>query len=120
MARAKPRRAPRTAPEVRREQLVAAAMPQFAALGYAGVQLQAIADQVGVTRNLIHHYFPGGKRDLYVEAVKLACADLAELLDVEPRCPARAEDARQYRDLRRRDPRAEPGLRPVLARGAQC
>jgi AcrR family transcriptional regulator len=87
MATAKPRRAPRTAPEVRREQLVAAAMPQFAAQGYAGVQLQAIADAVGVTRNLIHRYFPGGKRDLYVEAVRQACADLAELLDVDPDVP---------------------------------
>ena len=87
MATAKQRRAPRTSPEVRREQLIAAAVPRFAADGYAGVQLQAIADEVGVTRNLIHRYFPGGKRDLYVESVRLACDQLSQLLDTDPDVP---------------------------------
>ena len=80
-------RAARTAPAQRREQLIAAAVPEFAEHGYAGAQLQAIANEVGVTRNLIHRYFPGGKRDLYVDAVRLACAQLAELLDIDPDLP---------------------------------
>jgi AcrR family transcriptional regulator len=87
MAVSKARRAPRTAPEVRRDQLVGAAVSQFATRGYAGVQLQEIAEEVGVTRNLIHRYFPGGKSDLYLEAVRFACEQLAELLDVSPEVP---------------------------------
>ena len=63
------------------------AIRPFAELGYAGVQLEAIAREVGVTRNLIHHYFPGGKRDLYVEAVRAACAELAGLMDVSRDVP---------------------------------
>ena len=66
------RRAPRTDPGLRHRQLVQVAIRSFAELGYAGVQLEAIAQEVGVTRNLIHHYFPGGKRDLYLEAVRAA------------------------------------------------
>ena len=73
--------------ELRRDQLVDAAVRPFAAQGYDRVQLQAIADEVGITRNLIHRYFPGGKRELYVEAVRLACLQLAELLDVSPDVP---------------------------------
>jgi AcrR family transcriptional regulator len=81
------RRAPRTDPELRHRQLVQVAIRPFAELGYAGVQLHAIAREVGVTRNLIHHYFPGGKRDLYVEVVRAACAELAGLMDVSPTVP---------------------------------
>ncbi len=84
MATTNPQRARRTPPAVRRRQLVAVALPVFAARGFAGTELQAIADEVGVTPNLIHHYFPGGKSELYLDAVRLACAELAELLDVDP------------------------------------
>src|SRR4051794_40896279 len=80
-------RAQRTPPEVRRTQLVRAVVPAFAASGYERVQLQDIAEEVGVTRNLIHHYFPGGKRELYMEAVRAACAELVEVLDVDPDVP---------------------------------
>src|SRR5262245_7918374 len=80
-------RAARTHPAIRQRQLVAAAVRGFAELGYADVQLQAIARDVGVTRNLIHHYFPGGKRDLYVEAVRAACTELAGLMQVDPEVP---------------------------------
>jgi AcrR family transcriptional regulator len=82
-----PHRAPRTAPELRRDQLIAAAVPQFAAHGYADAQMQAIADDVGVTRNLIHRYFPGGKHELYVDAVRLACSQLAGLFNANPDLP---------------------------------
>jgi len=84
MTQARPQRAPRTAPQVRREQLTRAALTAFAEHGYAGVELQAIADEVGVTRNLIHHYFPGGKSELHLAAVRLACAELVDMLDVDP------------------------------------
>jgi AcrR family transcriptional regulator len=79
-----PQRARRTPPAVRRRQLVVAALPLFAERGFAGAELQAIADDVGVSANLIHHYFPGGKSELHREAVGLACTELAEMLDVDP------------------------------------
>jgi AcrR family transcriptional regulator len=69
---------------VRRAQLLRAALPAFAEQGFEGVELQSIADEVGVTRNLIHHYFPGGKSELHAEAVRLACSELVEILDVDP------------------------------------
>jgi len=81
------KRAPRTPPAVRREQLVRVALPAFAEHGFPDVELQAIADHVGVTRNLIHHYFPGGKHELYIEAVQLACSELVALLDVSVKVP---------------------------------
>ena len=81
------KRAPRTAPDVRREQLVRASLIAFANLGFAGVKVQEIADAAGVTRNLVNHYFPGGKSELYVEAVRLSCNELAELIDVDPNAP---------------------------------
>jgi AcrR family transcriptional regulator len=87
MASPRLHRAPRTDPELRQRQLVRAALVAFAELGYAGVQLQAIAREVGVTRNLIHHYFPGGKRDLYGAAVRIACAELSGLMDVRAAVP---------------------------------
>src|SRR4029450_1013394 len=81
------RRAPRTDPGLRHRQLVQVAIRPFAELGYAGAQLEAIAREVGVTRNLIHHYFEGGKRDLYVAAVRAACAELAGVMEVSPVVP---------------------------------
>jgi AcrR family transcriptional regulator len=77
-------RAARTDPEVRKRQLVEAALPAFAERGYDAVELKEIAAEVGVTPNLIHHYFPGGKQDLYLEAVRLACAEVVEILDTDP------------------------------------
>jgi AcrR family transcriptional regulator len=88
---AKPTRAARLAPEVRRDQLIAVAVHQFAEQGYTAARLQDIAAEVGVTRNLIHRYFPGGKRELYVEAVRLACRELSEMLDTSPEVPLPAK-----------------------------
>ena len=89
----KPKRAARTPPAERRDQLIAAAIPQFAEHGYTDAHLQAIADDVGVTRNLIHRYFPGGKRNLYVESVRVACEQLASLLDIDPGIPPKEKTA---------------------------
>jgi AcrR family transcriptional regulator len=81
MAVAKATRAERSDPSVRRDQMIDVALGAFADRGYPAVELKEIAAEVGVTPNLIHHYFPGGKRELHLEAVKLACAQLEKLLD---------------------------------------
>lgn len=64
-----PRRAPAPAERQRdaersRQQLLAAALDEFAAKGYAGARVQDIADRAGVNKQLIPYYF-GGKEGLY-------------------------------------------------------
>ena len=59
-------------------------MGAFAEDGYDGVRVQQLADDIGITRNLINHYFPGGKHELYLEAVQLACDEILEMLDTDP------------------------------------
>lgn len=68
-APSKPRRAPE--PEQRqrdadrsRERLLAAAIDEFAAVGYAGARVGAIAARAGLNPQLISYYF-GGKAGLY-------------------------------------------------------
>ena len=87
MAVAKATRAERSDPEVRRDQMIDVAMSAFADRGYPGVELKEIAAEVRVTPNLIHHYFPGGKNELHLEAVKRACAQLEAMFDVNPETP---------------------------------
>lgn len=50
--------------QARREQLVAAAIPLVARRGPADLSLDEVAERAGVTRNLLYHYFPGGRSDL--------------------------------------------------------
>lgn len=49
----------RNAPEVRRRQLLDAALESFLDFGYAGASIRGIAQRAGVTEGLIYHYFPG-------------------------------------------------------------
>ena len=51
----------RIAPDVRRQQLLRVAEHIFANQPYDTVSIQQIADEAGVTRGLVHHYF--GSRD---------------------------------------------------------
>jgi AcrR family transcriptional regulator len=53
----------------RREQILATARTLFTQRPYGAVSTIEIAEQAGVTRGLLHHYF-GTKRSLYLEVVK--------------------------------------------------
>lgn len=64
--------AKRLPPEARREQLVRAARTVAARSGYGHTSLDEVAERAGVTRNLLYHYFPGGRA-----AIALAVADAA-------------------------------------------
>lgn len=68
-------------PERSRERILAAAREEFAAHGYAGARVEAIAARAGLNKQLISHHF-GGKRGLYQEVVNTGRArpggDLAE------------------------------------------
>ena len=87
MAVAKTPRASRSDPDVRRDQMIDVALGAFADRGYPGVELKEIAAEVGVTPNLIHHYFPGGKSELHLEAAKRACSQLEEMFEASPEIP---------------------------------
>jgi AcrR family transcriptional regulator len=56
----------------RYEQLISAAMPIVARQGFGSFSLDAIAERAGVTRNLLYHYFPRGRRDIVLAAVERA------------------------------------------------
>jgi AcrR family transcriptional regulator len=58
--------------QARRDQLVAAAMPLLARQGPMELSLDGVARRAGVTRNLLYHYFPGGRVDLVAAAVEQA------------------------------------------------
>ena len=49
-----------------RRRLLAAALDEFAAKGFAGARMQDIADRAGLNKQLLHHYF-GSKEGLYAE-----------------------------------------------------
>jgi AcrR family transcriptional regulator len=55
----------------RRAEILAAATAAFAARPYPAVSLADVAQDAGVARGLINHYF-GTKRDLYLEVVRQA------------------------------------------------
>ncbi len=67
-----PRRLP---PAERRKQLIDAALAVAAREGHERLAFEAVAKQAGVTRNLVYHYFPGGREEL-VEAVAHRTGDL--------------------------------------------
>jgi AcrR family transcriptional regulator len=51
-------------PERSRERILAAALHEFAAVGFAGARVASIAERAGLNKQLISHHF-GGKRGLY-------------------------------------------------------
>lgn len=59
----------RLSPEQRREQIIAAAQRLYAVQPYNQVSTSALAQEAGVTRGLIHHYF-GDKRELFLAAMR--------------------------------------------------
>ena len=64
-AKTSPRRMPA---EDRREQLIEAALAVAAQDGYERLAFEKVANRANVTRNLVYHYFPGGRQEL-VEAI---------------------------------------------------
>ncbi|HEY0186270.1 MAG TPA: TetR family transcriptional regulator [Cellulomonas sp.] len=57
----------RLTPDERREQILVVASAHLERHGYDGASIGAIAGEVGVTRALVHHYFPG--KSALLEAV---------------------------------------------------
>ena len=68
----------RMSSEDRRDQLSAAALAVVAERGYTGLTLDEVAERAGVTRNLLYHYFPRGRLDLFLAAVDRAGSELTD------------------------------------------
>jgi AcrR family transcriptional regulator len=79
-----PRRLP---PAERREQLIDAALSIAARDGYEKLAFEAVANQAGVTRNLVYHYFPGGRQELLEAAVHRAGEQLSSDWITDPKVP---------------------------------
>ena len=75
-AKRSPRRLSRDA---RRDQLIDVAMPLVAEHGLSGFSLDELAQRADVTRNLLYHYFPRGRLDVFLaEQVGREIAALVE------------------------------------------
>jgi AcrR family transcriptional regulator len=79
-----PKRLP---PAVRREQLIDAALFIAAREGYDNLAFEKVANRAGVTRNLVYHYFPGGRQELLEAAAHRAGEQLSSDWVTDPGVP---------------------------------
>jgi AcrR family transcriptional regulator len=79
-----PKRLP---PAERREQLIDAALSIAAREGYDNLAFEKVANHVGVTRNLVYHYFPGGRQELLEAAAHRAGQQLSSDWVTDPGVP---------------------------------
>ncbi len=80
------------APEANRARIVAAAIDEFAARGFKGASMDAIADRTHTTRALINYYF-GSKEKLYIAVLEQVYAEIRQAegqLDLDHLAPAEA------------------------------
>jgi AcrR family transcriptional regulator len=63
------RRGRRPSGEDTRGAILTAARGEFASRGYDGTTMRGIARQAGVDARLVHHYFDGGKEEIFVAAL---------------------------------------------------
>jgi len=92
----------RLAPEERRRHLIETALHVFARQRYDETELEDVASEAGVQRPLIYHYFPGGKKALYLAVVEHAWQLLVEQLDTsgdDPPAQRLPQNLSRYLDL---------------------
>src|SRR5438309_10789682 len=68
------------APQANRARIVAAATDEFAARGFKGASMDAIAARTHTTRALINYYF-GGKEKVYLEVLEHAYGEIRQAED---------------------------------------
>ena len=79
----------RLAPDARREEILDHARQLFGARSYAAVSASEIARAAGVTPALVSHYFPGGKREIFLTLVAELTENLVEMIRADPAKPLR-------------------------------
>jgi TetR/AcrR family transcriptional regulator len=88
-------------PERTRERILSAALKEFAANGFAGARVDAIAQRAAVNKRMLYHYF-GNKEHLFREVLRLKMTERqawAESLSGDP-----AESLTFWFDAACRDP----------------
>src|ERR1035438_8952443 len=73
-------------PERSRERILAAALKEFAAKGFAGARVDFIARRAAINKRMLYHYF-GNKEQLFREVLRLKMAERqawAESLSGDP------------------------------------
>jgi AcrR family transcriptional regulator len=83
----------RLAPDARREEILEHARKLFGARSYAAVSASEIARAAGVTPALVSHYFPGGKREIFLTLVAQLTENVLETVRGDPAKPLRARVA---------------------------
>lgn len=74
---------PRLEPDARRAHLLAVGAAVFASKAYDEVQIDQIAQQAGVSRGLLYHYFPS-KRAFFAAIVQLGYDEILEVTRPDP------------------------------------
>jgi len=80
------------APEANRARIIQAAIDEFAARGFKGASMDAIAARTDTTRALINYYF-GGKEKLYIAVLEQVYGEIREAegeLDLDHLAPLEA------------------------------
>ena len=97
MAATRPPR--RLTSDARREQLAAIAQELIARDGHAGFALEQVAERADVTRNLLYHYFPRGRLDLFLAAVHRGGEQIAGGWVIDERIPRDQRVAANFRHV---------------------
>jgi AcrR family transcriptional regulator len=79
----------RLAPDARREEILEHARRLFGGKSYAAVSASEIARAAGVTPALVSHYFPGGKREIFLELVAQLTDGVIDTIQADPNAPIR-------------------------------
>jgi AcrR family transcriptional regulator len=74
-------------PGERRDQLIDSAVAIAAKDGYENIAFEAVANRASVTRNLVYHYFPGGRQQLIEAAAHRAGEKLSSGWVTDPKVP---------------------------------
>lgn len=77
---------PRLEPDARRAHLLAVGTALFGSQAYDDVQMDQIAQQAGVSRGLLYHYFPN-KRVFFAAIVQMGYDEILEVTRPDPALP---------------------------------
>lgn len=106
---------PRRDADATRARLLKVGIAEFAAKGYSGARIDAIADRAKVNIRMIYHYF-GGKENLYIEVLEQTLAKLrAEELKLDLSCVAALDGLMQLFDFIDGHFTAHPELMKLLS-----
>jgi AcrR family transcriptional regulator len=79
----------RLAPDARREEILEHARQLFGDRSYNAVSASEIARAAGVTPALVSHYFPGGKRDIFLALIAQLREQVVDTIRANPTLPVR-------------------------------